>query len=92
MTGDTAGSVKIDEAFKRLVRSRLQHIDGLTQEYQERIISKTTRAFQSIKHGFGEPEVDLLPKIGIEIPVLEPLRDYKEARIEGGKMMFDRCV
>ena len=83
---------KIDEAFKRLVRSRLQHIDGLTQENLERIISKTTKAFQNIKHNFGEPETDLLPKISIEIPLLDPLRDYNEARIEGGKLVFDRYV
>ena len=92
MTGDTAGAVKIDVAFKRLVRSRLQHIDGLTQENLERIISKTTEDFQGIKHVFGEKKIYLPPRISIQIPLLDPRRDYNEAGIEGGKMMFDRCV
>ena len=92
MTGDTAGAVKIDVAFKRLVRSRLQHIDGLKPEHLDRIISKTTEDFQGIKHDFGEKKIDLLPRISIEIPLLDPRRDYNEAGIEGGKMMFDRCV
>ena len=89
---DLAGSAKIDEAFKRLVQRRLQHIDGLKREHLERIISRTTGAFQGIKHGFGEKEIDPFPKIGIKIPLLDPRRDYNEAGIEGGIMMFDRCV
>ncbi|KAF8534151.1 hypothetical protein BDD12DRAFT_809611 [Trichophaea hybrida] len=89
--GDIAGSVKIDEAFTELVRSRLKRIENLSPEELARIAEIMTNEFeyfQTVKHKMGKKEITLLSVISIEVPDLGQNYSHAEAKIEDGKMMF----
>ncbi|KAF8244163.1 hypothetical protein K440DRAFT_663685 [Wilcoxina mikolae CBS 423.85] len=91
--GDIAGSVKIDEAFNELVRSRLKLIENLSPEELARIADTMTDEvgyFQSVKHNVGKDELTLLSVISIEVPELGQSYSHAQAQIIDGKMMFTR--
>jgi hypothetical protein len=84
--GDNRGSVKIDEGFQDLVRSRLSHLN-LQQDEVHRIVDEMNVRFQGVKHDMGIQSITLLQDITIAIPELRRDND-EEAKVKGGKMIF----
>lgn len=89
-TGQPVGSVKIDEAFEKLVKEKLLQASGIFPvskiDYAARKMILTD--FQLVKAEFGGDDLAALNAISIEVPGLSSNETCPAASIRFGKMVI----
>jgi hypothetical protein len=90
MQNTAVGSVKIDEAFQNAVEQRLELIPSLLSRTPRGLADQIARSkkFQNLKHGFGAPYNDSLPKFHFQ--VLPARHTHVRAGLENGNLVFQR--